>query len=374
MPPGGEYTRKRHQAANALKAELLRRVAAGDVLRDALDALDIKPNTYARARSRDREWASKVSAARGETLRDRKLTEADRRDPLRVANLTHEEWCAEYLNMVHRPSQLRIADALDRCEPGEIIMVNVWPGVGKSTSCLNWATKKLCRDPNHRIALVGASQDLTRKFVGRLENRFVDTANFQRMIDTFGPFKEDGRDGKPWSADHFRVAKATHDEADYSVQAYAWGSLAYGSRVDTLIIDDVQSRKTLSQTETILDNLRATWFTRDSASAALRIIIVGTRIGPGDVYEAFLEDGIVDQHIMLTAAGPDGEPTEPEFWERKGKGTPRENMERQRKLVREEGWFAGYQQNPIANEVSTFGMYIADALDHDRRYGELIAL
>lgn len=367
---------KRATKAQKWRSELLTLVRAGIPVHQALLQLGVSLPAYNQARAKHKNWAMEVTTA-WRTVKKmdidlRELETAEKREKLSTETRLdlYEQWIGHYLKMAHQPQQLRIADALDSTGPGEITMCLLWPEAGKSTSVLNWCTHRLSMDPNERICLVSESQDLTRKFVGRLKNRLTDEAQFPELISTYGPFNELGqnRDGKPWSADFFRVARCSHDEADYSVQARAWSSAAYGSRIDTLIIDDVQSRRSLNQTETIYANLRQTYFTRGKE---MRVVVVGTRVGGGDIYERMIDDELVDRIIQLPAMNSDGEPTVPEAWNLGRNRSPREHLEAMRKRVGEMAWHASYQQNPKADEFSTFAIYLDKCLDHDRGWGEL---
>jgi len=367
----------RYTNAAVWRAKLLQMVREGVPVMEGCRRLNVKKGAYQMARKMHPDWAAELSAARqgnyyaATQVRD-KLENPEVRETLDADTKLdlYAKWVSHYLRMSHQPQQLRIADALDNTQPGEITMCLLWPEAGKSTSVLNRCTHRLSLNPNERICLVSESQDLTRKFVGRLKNRLTDNAQFPELISAYGPFMEDGqsREGKPWAADFFRVARCAHDEADYSVQARAWSSAAYGSRIDTLIIDDVQSRRSLSQTETIYANLRQTYFTRGKE---MRVVIVGTRVGGGDIYERIIDDELVDNLIQLPAMNHEGEPTVPEAWALGRNKTPKEHLEAMRKRVGELAWFASYQQNPRADEFSTFAAYLDKALDHDRSWGEI---
>lgn len=276
-------------------------------------------------------------------------------------------WRKAYFGYDTYSHQQQIVDALDSLKPREIVMILVWPEAGKTTTLTDWVCKKLGEDPNHRITYLSEASGLSQKVVNRVKNRMTDFRTFPMYISKYGPFYREGqeKEGKPWTKDYFSVYRADHDEQDYSLEARAWKSAAYGMRIDTLIIDDVQSLRSLSQTQNLYDTLRQTYLTR---GRQMRTIILGTRIGIGDIYERMLDDGLVDRLVRLPAADFQGNPTVPEMWENESDLPPREFMEKIKTHVGNEMWATSYQQNPMLTALATFSeQLVEDAKDHDRR-------
>ena len=156
--------------------------------------------------------------------------------------------------------------------------------------------------------------------------------------------------------------------------------------MDDLLVDDIQSRQNLSSTENILDNLRLTYFSR---GAGMRIFIIGTRIGPGDVYERLLDEGAIDKYIVIPAVQPSGEITCPEMWGIDPDGFEtreefvakvQERIDKTRAQNGEAAWWASYQQAPHTNQLATFTTDMIDGVkDYDRRVskaevGDYVAL
>jgi hypothetical protein len=298
----------------------------------------------------------------------------------------------------HLPHQLMLAKALTTLEPRQIVMFNLWPEAGKTAVVEDYICRKLAFDPSHRFRVVSEARDLAERIVGTCKRRFTDVGMFPRYIARYGPFYETNqeRNGKPWGAQQIKVAKNPGSERDYNLVASSWTSAVFGSRIDTLILDDIQSQRNLNQSEEIFRRIRGTFFNR---GIELRIIIIGTRIGHGDFYDRVLDAGLVaDSNVIsVPAAGGWGtepqEPTVVEFWDRPGfqhnggsccppglrwckrdhsQVTPREFMELIRFQSGEETWHASYQQNPVAPEISTFGGSLDQCLDTHRRVGVLV--
>lgn len=311
-------------------------------------------------------------------------------------SVVFQQFVAQYFpdRLPHKPQQVMIVDELENLRPREICLFNLWPEAGKTSTIEDYICKKLTEEPNHRFRIVSEGQDLAKRIIGTCQRRFTEEGEYPAFIARYGPFYEKGQErrGRPWAADQFTVLQNDGGERDRSLVASGWTSQVYGSRIDTLILDDIQSQGNYNQAEEITRRIRGTFFNR---GLEMRTLIVGTRIGPGDFYERILDAGLVTRHVRLAAADADGNCRVPEFWDRQvfhtgpdepvgpccrgfrtcprngEKLTPREFMELIRHQSGEETWFAAYQQNPSADERSTFATLIERCYDHDRAYGTL---
>jgi hypothetical protein len=211
---------------------------------------------------------------------------------------------------------LKIVDMLENTTPGSITMILVPPNHGKTTLLNDWMAYKLAHDPNHRILYVSEAEKLAVKQLGRLKRRMTDEAVAPKYIKDFGPFYEAGQEkqGKPWSANFFTVKRADHDEADYSVEGTGWSAQIYGVRSDTIVLDDFQTLKTAQKgnmTADMVEKFQQDIYTRIDPDEG-RIIIIGTRVAQVDFYIRLIEDGVVDQLIVLPAIDWRGNPLWPE--------------------------------------------------------------
>lgn len=381
----------------------MRLVAAGTFASDAIPQVGWSPSGYRAARLAHPEWAKKVDGFIAESARKRGGAPRRLGDTLSAVvrspgddprTLTHADWSARFCHRRHLEHQVELAEVLDQTQPGEISMFLVWPGSGKSSTVLDWVTRRIAENPNEKILYVSESSDLTGDFVRQIQKRLRNEAtdaddegeDWQDLVDCYGPFYEKGQEkrGYRWLADRFRVVKATADAKDDTVVARAITSRAYGARANTLIVDDIQSAVTLTQTEKFLNILRKTYFTRGTAANPMRIVICGTRIGRGDIYDRLIEEGIVDRIVVRPAAHYDGSATVPRAWCMSDPDvddlTPdelsqraREAMARERKRLGEDVWWALYQQAPVSQEQSTFGDALDGCLDETRTIGRIAA-
>lgn len=256
--------------------------------------------------------------------------------------------------------QREIVRAIERAKPGEIVLINCPPEMGKTTLLEDWANFKLAMDPNFRITLVSEGMGHARKILARVATRMSDARVAPDYVTRFGPFRVPS-DRKPWSADFFRVWQADHDERDYSMEARGWRSAIAGTRTDLLLVDDIQSVSSLNMTEKMIEKFRQDMLTRPGREG--RVVIVGTRVGQRDFYERVEEEGIVDKVVCLPAM-KDGVSLCPELW-------PTTVLETRRKKVGEAVWWRNYMQSPQASMDATFtDQMIEDAWDLTRTTGQ----
>ncbi len=353
---------------------------------------------YRAARRSHADWASRVDRAR----------ETNRRleDPARVSDgvpSSFQGFVAKFFpdRQPHMPHQLQLVDTLQSVKPREVVLFLLWPEAGKSSTIEDYIGRKLAMDPGHRFRIASQTQDHARRMIGFVKGRMTDVTEWPEYIGRFGPFYEKGqeRKGKPWGADEFTVYKNPGTERDRSVVASSWSSATSGSRIDTVILDDLNTSENYNQSEDIFNRVRDVFFNR---GAGIRTVIVGTRVGPGDFYERLMDAGLVTRKIEIPAMDGDGNPKIPEWWEaqpvkwdiRHAEGNPccwaqgtawrpcpadgslltgREYMELIRKQSGEKTWWSHYQQSPKAKALSTFGEFLEGCFDHDRPYGPLKA-
>ncbi len=301
----------------------------------------------------------------------------------------------------HLPHQLQIANTLDDLGPRDVVMFLLWPEAGKTATLEDYICRKLAFHPDHRFRYVSEASDLSKRVIGTVQRRLTDESEWGPFIRKYGPFYEKGqeRNGRPWTTEQITLINNVSGERDRNLVASSWTSAVYGSRIDTLVLDDLQSQRNYVQAEEIFRRIRGTFFNR---GLQMRTLIIGTRIGPGDFYERMIDAGLITKQIVLPAEDPaTGEPTAPLFWDQdmayeRGltrmvhnggaccKGfrecprdhstlTPKEFMGLIKHQSGAETWHASYQQNPAANERTTFSEWIDKCLDHDRPYGKLSA-
>lgn len=257
---------------------------------------------------------------------------------------------------------LEIDHAINTAPRMGVTWVLVPPEHGKSTVLADKICEQVGQNANVRVTVVSEGQGLARKMVGRVQRRMTNIDSFGEYIARFGPFIDD-QVRFPWTADYMRVAKAQLDEQDYTLEARGWTSSIAGSRSDYMYLDDIQSLKSLGQTNLIVDRVRQDFISRLGRES--RLVGVGTRVGLGDVHEKLQDEGIIDRLVQLPATKvgvlvdcPEGDECEiphiaheqplcPQMWDT-------HSLAMKRKQVGEVVWWRTYQQQPRQAGDATF--------------------
>lgn len=296
----------------------------------------------------------------------------ERRVPGREYTAGFVAFRKEYLGFDTPQFQVEMCQAYESTAPGNILLILVPPEHGKTTLFEDYATYKICTDPNWRNTTGSEKLTMARKMLTRVKRRLQTNS---KLLRDFGPFRAGSGDGKaeqPWAADYFTVARATHDERDYTMCALGFGAAIAGTRADHLHCDDLQSRKSINQTASMLEDLHQDWFTRPGESGISTIN--GTRVGEGDIYEGLeeaLPPNILRVIKMPMIVTDDLSGNKRPLWPEK---YSMEEVERIRVKATEPIWHRTYMQAPSASTSKTFtDQVIEPALNPNRALREPVA-
>jgi hypothetical protein len=308
--------------------------------------IGIKYDTYRHWRMRFKEFAARCDAAKAGQLRE---------DDRRMGGNFAFDFARERLRIFGNDSpwfQLQVVQAMESLAPGGILLVLLPPEHGKTTMFEDWACLKLGYKPDHRFHVGSESIALSKKILARCMDRMnpAPGSRMQSYVAELGPFAPpEGERGKrqPWQEGYFDVWRKESDERDYSMVALGFGSQIIGSRSDHLHCDDLQSLKTLGQTDKNLDKWRQDWLTRPGESGITTVM--GNRVDEGDIYEGMMEelDDDLLQVIKFPAIMPNGEPLWPERW-------TLEKLDRMRRKVTDPVWERNWMQRPRPKGQRTF--------------------
>jgi len=170
-------------------------------------------------------------------------------------------------------------------------LILVPPGHSKSTCVTVWGTvHDLYCDPNMMISIISAGSDLAQAFVYQIANLLTNPDLYEdctaNPIDELGSLREPG---SGWTAKGFYVGRVS-PEKDPSLRAYGWGSDIYGRRQHKIIVDDiagVDNQNNPDMVEKMRRKIVREYDTRVGDNG--KLIIVGTRIHPDDVYSHLLQ-------------------------------------------------------------------------------------
>lgn len=268
--------------------------------------------------------------------------------------------------------QADIAKRFESAEQGSITLVLMPPAHGKTSMTEDHLTYTIAKDPTSLITLVSEGEQMARKMSRRIQRRLEPDGSCQDLVLSHGPFRSPSgaRSGQPWSTDAWTVHKGRgEDSRDFTVAVGGWRSNIAGTRATRLHIDDMQSLKSLDQTEKMIDIFRQDMLSRPEEFGFTTIN--GTRVGENDIYERMADIFYGEDFFRLIKYPAivmnqmTGEP-EPLWKERYSM----EMLEKLRKKVGEDAWFRNYMQNPRTSSIKFFtDDGIEKCKNRMRRYG-----
>lgn len=193
------------------------------------------------------------------------------------------------------------SDAYQQIEANNRLIMLLPPEHAKTTVwSIEYTTYKLMMNPDLRIVVIQKNQEEAKKIIAAVKDRLTNHEFYQNLgipiehdpITVYGGpegFKPEREDGLMWSAQAFYLRGRSMAEKDPSMQAKGATSAILGNRVDLMILDDVQDSKNFT-----MQGIAALkqWFTHDLMSRTgdvtvkhSKVIVLGSRIGPGDFYE-----------------------------------------------------------------------------------------
>ena len=296
-------------------------------------------------------------------------------DTLDTRHLDFAQFRLKYFGM-HSPwVHAEMIAKFEQAPPGSVTMIMVPPETGKTTLVSDYICRGLAIDPNQRYLYFCKNKIQSRKRVGRIKRRMTER-HMGNAIDLYqrryGPFYEEGQEknGKPWAADMITVAKADHDEQDYSLEALGMTSSVYGARADEIFMDDVQTADNVGQTDTLIEK-----YAQDITTRALtgKVFIIGT---PMPFYEELLKNDMVTPgQYLIYPVIRNGEPLLPyeEYHEdtdnpTKVTGSFGFTMDTLRNIERrvgEEVWARAFLMNPRKRKGNSFTEAMVNAAKKD---------
>lgn len=313
-------------------------------------SVGVSNSAYKKWRERDKHFAAEVDIAR-----------AGRDSVVGAWNGTNASFFQTYFGVTLSWFQLLFIEELERTPPGNILMALWPPEHGKTTTYENYASMKLARNPEWRGTIASENLTIAQKILGRIKNRMEPEGPYPLYVSEWGPFKPQTGMGtgnkvsQPWGSTYFNVfKKQTQDERDYSLMALGFGSSIVSTRTDHLHIDDLQSTKTLSQTDRMESWLRQDALSRPGEYGVTTI--AGTRVGEDDIYSRIEDDPDLDGILkvmkfkaIMTDYSDINNPVEKALWPERYN---LDQLDRQRRKVGQEAWDRNYMQNPGASNTS----------------------
>lgn len=380
MPSLGEA---RFVTVKGRQGAYLAALTSGATRKDALTAAGlVSPNTIVNWRRKYPDFAQQervlTSARMRGGLRPTQRIHPKSRDPVDMMSPeVFAHWRKEMFGFdtyYHQRMIVRELHAAMVAKDLGIVLILVAPDHGKTTTLVDWACRRLSVEDNLRMVVLQENQKRGRRFLGRVKGRM--TTNGPYIADHGRPFYVAGQEksGKVWSADAIKLYDFDADEADFSLEALGWTSQVSGQRIDCLIVDDIQSLKSLSRTAQMFEIFQQDFLSRITTDKGM-IVVVGTRVGPGDFYEKLMNEGLVDRTIELPAHNGTvtdcelgEECTHPELTHYEPLApemiTPHKLMNKERH-VGKSAWARNWMQRPQDDSTAPFPAPLVDAAYDD---------
>jgi hypothetical protein len=338
--------RKPAVQAERRREHMLELVASGMSIKDACEEIGVRQETHRHWRLKHPEYAARIDLLRISVAGGNIGVLTTGRPGMDFASFRKQ-----ILGMDSPWFHVEAVNHLEGTPPGSITLMLWPPEHGKTTLLEDFCTWKLSMDPYYRIGVGSGRQAHSSKVLRRVQNRMEDQGPFPELIAKYGPFAPQTGLGnrkaiQAWGSNFFKVFLAQGgDERDFSMTALGITADVVGSRMDLLVLDDVQSIRTLDQTDKIVSMIRQDWLSRPGSKG--RTVIIGTRVGEKDVYSELIEAEIIDKLILFPAHDTDGKWLWPERY------SP-EEYERMKRNVGTSGWERNYMQRASVPGERTF--------------------
>lgn len=245
----------------------------------------------------DREEASQAivsSKDRIDILVQRQEDEQQRAKAEKVPDFP--EFVETYVGHKLWPHQLNMYDVLRGREPrwlhpamtyvkGDLdrVVLNVPPNHAKSaTATEDYALWRMMENPDIKIAVISKSKDQAKKFMKTMNNRLTHP-DFEKLQNAFAPAGGWKTKQSSWTSEYLYLSNASTENRDPTLQVKGIGAQLYGSRLDLIILDDVEDTASAKQWEDHLNWINTEVFSRLPPSGG-QLVIVGTRLANKDLY------------------------------------------------------------------------------------------
>lgn len=279
-------------------------IARGGTVAEACSEAGRSRKWFENIRATDKDYGVRVDEARAR----RAAAVTAGRDP-ELYELGFAQWRKRFLGRDTYPHQQMWIDVLEGRDPTvfhqaitfrlgdpDRIIINTPPGHAKSTTITSdFVTYKLCMNPAFRVIIISKTAEAASKFLYTIKQYLTDPAFIELQMayapaDGWKPTRGQGR----WGSNLIYLAGRSETAVDAaakdpSVACYGIGSQIYGSRTDLTILDDAVDDTNAHSFEKQFD-----WLTRTvlSRGRSAKVLVVGTRIAPQDLYSHLLNDDV----------------------------------------------------------------------------------
>lgn len=253
------------------------------------------------------------------------------------------------------PSHLLHAmDLINSIGPTEVGLILMPPGHAKSSLAEDLLTTVIADDPESRSVIISKTQGEAVKRLLKVQARMEDIDFYADFITEWGPFKPEGRTGRPWSSKQMTVLRKTPRQRDYSLQALGIGGQIQGQSIDWAILDDIadDQNQTPTQVAAMANYVRQSVNTRFRKTG--RGLFIGTRQSESDIYRFLMDEDFFDHVLILPAVFDDGS----YLWPERYTAQDYKNMQTK---AGPRVWALTYQQQDVVTEGQAFPLDLVES-------------
>lgn len=282
---------------------VIREISKGASVNSAMSLVGRTVKTYENWRAEDPEFKAAIDKVRARNSRTDKTVDPE------LYELGFVEWRKRFLKSETYPHQQMWIDVLEgrtpdvfheaiTYKPGATnrLIINTPPFHAKSTTITrDYVVYKLCMNPAFRVLIVSKTLDFATKLLFGIKQLLTDPAfaELQAAYAPQGGWKPERGKGA-WGDARIYLAGRSAEAVDAgmkdpSVQAVGIQGQIYGSRTDLTILDDAIDDGNAHAYEKQFD-----WLTRTvlSRGRSAKVLVVGTRIAPNDLYHHLMRDDV----------------------------------------------------------------------------------
>lgn len=346
------FQKKQQKEREARQQKVIDLVKLGWTIRASLDMTEVPQKTYERWRKYYPEFKAKMEAAQkeGSVIANGLKSVPPGELPFAVVRKT----C---FGRETFPYQQVIVDIIENAPEGEMSMILLPPGVGKTMTLEDWLTIELAKNQTLRCIYISESDDLGERTMEVIKQRFENQdGTFDKLAELYGKLY-DPDTKRAWRQKEIRMPGADFGLRDYNLRTRGMRSQIYSMRADIIILDDIQTRNSLGLTSKFLADIRGTILTRREGAVNGKVIYIGTRLQLGDLAGELIDQGVVlpENLYVMPLINTEGLSNFEEVIKTSSLPT----------LVRQMGseFQAVYQQNPAAVTGKTFGEVVEKVKD-----------
>lgn len=271
------------------KEMFLALLSDGYSVQDACKVTRKSDKTFYYYTKSDPEFKKAVDLIRARQEGDGQVAVENRDLPFEVfrERFLHSKTFPHQMNMIdllmgRDPSWLHPNMVYEKRAP-EMLVVNIPPNHAKSmTVSVDYATWRICMDPNVRILIVSKTKELAKDFLYAIKQRLTHN-QFVELQRAYAPPEGFEKTADQWSQDAITVKRTEAFEKDPTVQALGIGGQIYGSRADLIILDDCVTLSNVNEYEKQIRWLQQEVINRPQPGD--RIMVLGTRVDAIDLYK-----------------------------------------------------------------------------------------